>query len=158
MISERPTMEQPTNPTRESYGPSTRPHPSSPHMEDDAAILAVAGRHQPANPPLAAAAEGLAMTTAPHGLIGSRRAVGGEASTAVEETPAAAFCRRSPALRLAHQHGGQPPKQRVQGTLGIHGSIDTPRPSACSWALTHRYNICSIYRNSLLLFLVWKDD
>uniref|UniRef100_A0A0E0F887 Uncharacterized protein n=1 Tax=Oryza meridionalis TaxID=40149 RepID=A0A0E0F887_9ORYZ len=38
------------------------------------------------------------MTTAPHGLIGSRRAVGGEASTAVEETPAAAFCRRSPAL------------------------------------------------------------
>lgn len=51
MISERPTMEQPTNPTRESYGPSTRPHPSSPHMEDDAAILAVAGRHQPANPP-----------------------------------------------------------------------------------------------------------
>lgn len=61
-------------------------------------------------------------------------------------------------LRLAHQHGGQPPKQRVQGTLGIHGSIDTPRPSACSWALTHRYNFCSIYRNSLLLFLVWKDD
>lgn len=93
MISERPTMEQPTNPTRESYGPSTRPHPSSPHMEDDAAILAVAGRHRRI-PPLAAAAEGLAMTTAPHELIGSRRAVGEEASTAVEETPAAGFCRR----------------------------------------------------------------
>uniref|UniRef100_A0A0E0RBN7 Uncharacterized protein n=1 Tax=Oryza rufipogon TaxID=4529 RepID=A0A0E0RBN7_ORYRU len=45
-------------------------------------------------PPLAAAAEGLAMTTAPHELIGSRRAVGEEASTAVEETPAAGFCRR----------------------------------------------------------------
>lgn len=49
-------------------------------------------------PPLAAAAEGLAMTTAPDELIGSRRAVGGEASNAVEETPAAAFCRRSPAV------------------------------------------------------------
>lgn len=92
MISERPTMEQPTNPTRESYGPSTRPHPSSPHMEDDAAILA-------------AAAEGLAMTTAPHGLIGSRRAVGGEASTAVEGTPAAAFCRRSPAVSYSRLVG-----------------------------------------------------
>ncbi|BAH95416.1 Os11g0655600 [Oryza sativa Japonica Group] len=47
------------------------------------------------------------MTTAPDELIGSRRAVGGEASNAVEETPAAAFCRRSPAesecLRLMNQ-------------------------------------------------------
>lgn len=87
MISERPT--------RESYGPSSQ---TTPHMEDDAAILAVAGRHQPANPPSRRRGGGLAMTTAPDELIGSRWAVGGEASNAVEETPAAAFCRRSPAV------------------------------------------------------------
>lgn len=70
------------------------------------------------------------MTTAPHGLIGSRRAVGGEASTAVEETPAAAFCRRSPAVSSSRLVG-------FTASVSLWKAMQT-----ISWQIRNAYVIC----------------